>query len=62
MKIQFEILVGILRLLATLGFCAVFMYWSINAISKYIDEPISSTVSYQFGDDGHGNIDFPAIR
>ena len=32
-----------------------------NAISKYIDGPISSTVSYQFGDDGQGNIDFPAI-
>ena len=62
MKIQFDNFIIILRLLGTFGFCAVFMYWSINAISKYIDGPISSTVSYQFGDDGHGNIDFPAIR
>ena len=61
MKIQFDNFIIILRLLGTFGFCAVFMYWSINAISKYIDGPISSTVSYQFGDDGHGNIDFPAI-
>ena len=56
-----EIFIQILKLLSTLGFCAVFMYWSFNAISKYIDGPISSTVSYRFGDDGYGNIDFPAI-
>ena len=61
MKIRFDSFIRILRLLGTVGFCAVFMYWSINAISKYIDGPISSTVSYRFGDDGYGNIDFPAI-
>ena len=61
MKIQFDNFIRILRLFGTLAFCTVFMYWSTNAISKYIDRPISSTVSYQFGDDGHGNIDFPAI-
>ena len=63
MKIHdgFDIFIRILKLLCMLSFCAVFMYWSINAISKYINGPISSTVSYKFGDDGHGNIDFPAI-
>ena len=61
MKIQFDGFIRILRLLGTLCFCAVFLYWSINAINKYIDGPISSTVSYQFGDDGNGNIEFPAI-
>ena len=61
MKIQFDNFIRILRLFGTLAFCTVFMYWSTNAISKYIDRPISSTVSYQFGDDEHGNIDFPAI-
>ena len=61
MKIQFDSFIRILRLLGTLCFCAVFLYWSINAINKYIDGPISSTVSYQFGDDGNGNIEFPAI-
>ena len=51
----------ILKSLSVLGLYTVFMYWSINAISKYIDRPISSKVTYMYGDDGKGNIDFPAI-
>ena len=28
---------------------------------KYISGPVTSTVSYKFGDDGYGNITFPAV-
>ena len=51
----------LLKILSILGFCALFLYWSIAAISKYISGPIISTVAYKFGDDGYGNIDFPTI-
>ena len=61
MRDGFDTFMRILRLLGTLGFCSVFMYWSFTAISKYIEGPISSAVSYQYGDDGHGYIDFPAM-
>ena len=61
MRDGFDTFMRILRLLGTLGFCSVFMYWSFTAISKYTEGPISSTVSYQYGDDRHGYIDFPAI-
>ena len=56
-----NVLNHILKSLSVLGLYTVFMYWSINAISKYIDRPISSKVTYMYGDDGQGNIDFPAI-
>ena len=39
----------------------IFLYWSATAIIKFKSLPTSSTVAYRFGDDGHGNIDFPAI-
>ena len=56
-----NVLNHILKSLSVVGLYTVFMYWSINAISKYIDRPISSKVTYMYGDDGQGNIDFPAI-
>ena len=58
---SFDKLILVLKSFSTLGFCAIFMYWSTTAILKYLGKPISSTVSYKFGDDGHGNIDFPTI-
>ena len=39
----------------------IFGYWSILAIEKFKSGPVTSTVSYTFGDDGHGNYAFPAV-
>ena len=50
-----------LKVISVLTFSLIFLYWSINAIIKFNSSPTTSTVSYKFGDDGHGNFDFPAI-
>ena len=57
----FDHLIQCLKLCGKLAFGTIFMYWSIAAISKYISGPITSTVSYKFGDDGYGNISFPTV-
>ena len=50
-----------LKVISVLFFSSIFLYWSINAIIKYRSQPTLSTVAYKFGDDGHGNFEFPAI-
>ena len=50
-----------LKVISVLFFSSIFLYWSINAIIKYRSKPTLSTVAYKFGDDGHGNFEFPAI-
>ena len=50
-----------LKVISVLFFSSIFLYWSINAIIKYRSNPTLSTVAYKFGDDGHGNFEFPAI-
>ena len=50
-----------LKALSVMGFTTIFMYWSIAAVTKYMSVPITSTVSYKFGDDGHGSIVFPTV-
>ena len=49
------------KILSLMTLTSIFLYWSATAILKFKSSPTSSTVSYRFGDDGHGNIDFPAI-
>ena len=49
-------LINFLKLISVIFFCTVFGYWSIKAINKYLSRPISSSVTYSNGDDGHGNI------
>ena len=39
----------------------LFLYWSYYAIDKFLDEPISTQISYRFGDDDKGLIEFPAV-
>ena len=51
----------VFRFLSLLSFTSIFIYWSITAIIKYKSGEKVSSVSYRFGDDGHGNINFPAI-
>ena len=49
------------KVFSLLTLTTIFLYWSTTAIVKFKSLPTSSTVAYRFGDDGHGNIDFPAI-
>ena len=48
--------IGFLKIAAIIVLLAIFGYWSLKAIQKYFSGPISSSVSYTFGDDGQGNI------
>ena len=57
----FDSLILAFKVFSLLTLTAIFLYWSATAIVKYKSLPTSSTVAYRFGDDGHGNIDFPAI-
>ena len=57
----FERLILGLKFLCILAFIIIFLYWSITAVILFKSGPISSSVSYRFGDDGHGNYEFPAI-
>ena len=49
------------KILSLMTLTSIFLYWSATAIFKFKSSPTSSTVAYRFGDDGQGNIDFPAI-
>ena len=51
----------VFKALSLLTFISIFLYWSITAILKYKSGETLSSVAYRFGDDGHGNIKFPAI-
>ena len=51
----------VFKVFSLLTLTTIFLYWSATAIVKFKSLPTSSTVAYRFGDDGHGNIDFPAI-
>ena len=53
--------VQLLTALSTLGFFIIFAYWSMLAIHKYKSKPITSSVSYTYGDDGNGLIEFPTV-
>ena len=57
----FDSLISALKVFSLLTLTIIFLYWSATAIVKFKSFPTSSTVAYRFGDDGHGNIDFPAI-
>ena len=49
-------LINFLKIISVLFFSTVFGYWSEKAIEKFLAKPISTTVSYSIGDDGHGNM------
>ena len=57
----FNSLILAFKIFSLLTLTTIFLYWSATAIVKFKSLPTSSTVAYRFGDDGHGNIDFPAI-
>ena len=57
----FHISTIVFKVLSLLSFTSIFIYWSIAAIIKYKSGKTVSSVAYRFGDDGHGNIKFPAI-
>ena len=39
----------------------VFFFWGFQAFRKFFSHPISSSITFQNGDDGLGNLTFPAI-
>ena len=39
----------------------VFFFWGLQAFRKYFSHPISSSITFKNGDDGLGNLTFPAI-
>ena len=57
----FDSLILAFKIFSLLTLTTIFLYWSATAIVKFKSWPTSSKVSYRYGDDGHGNIDFPAI-
>ena len=50
-----------LKYSSVIGFLTIFGYWSFKAVEKYLAKPISSSVSYTFGDDGTGHIGYYLI-
>ena len=57
----FDISIIIFKFLSLFAFTSIFLFWSITAIIKYKSGKAASSVSFRYGDDGHGNIYFPAI-
>jgi hypothetical protein len=51
----------VLKVIFGLFLFAVFVYWSCNAISKFIHQPIATQIKFTYGDDKFGNIQMPAI-
>lgn len=49
------------RLLGTVALALTFTFWGHQAIVKFISKPISTKVYFRNGDDGLGNIQFPAV-
>ena len=49
------------RLLGTLVCWVVFFFWASQAFQKFLSVPVSSSISYTNGDDGLGNLVYPAI-
>ena len=41
--------------------CFITLYWSAEAIFKYISEPASTTIHYQLGDSNQNSLQFPVI-
>ena len=49
------------RVLVQLGLTAATAYWIWQAWVKFAGVPVSSKLSYRYGDDGDGNIAFPPV-
>ena len=51
---------NILQKLSFVTLILISCYWSAQTVQKYLSEPTSTTITYQFGDDGQ-KIEFPMI-
>ena len=49
------------KLIGSLVCWFVFFFWGIQALHKYLSYPIASSISFTNGDDGQGNLNFPAL-
>ena len=50
----------ILQKLSFVTLILISCYWSAQTVEKYLSEPTSTTITYQFGDDGQ-KMEFPMI-
>lgn len=46
----------------TLALTAGFAYWSWEAVTKYLEFNVVTTISYTFGDNNTGNVTYPFIN
>ena len=60
-KWNFDKLQAILRKLALFSFYLIFVYWSSQAVFKYLSEPTNTSIEYTLGDNGKGTIKFPLV-
>ena len=51
----------ITKVLGTLVCWSVFFFWAFQALEKFISRPVSTSISVLNGDDGMGNLVYPAI-
>ena len=56
MNVKLNFCMYFIKILCVGSLLSIFGYWSYKAFAKFISRPISSSVSYLNGDDGHGNI------
>ena len=48
-------------LLITFLLYLTFVYWSTEAVLKYLDEPTITEIHYNYGDNENGSIQFPLV-
>ena len=51
----------VLKVVFYLGNLVGIIWWAVHSINNYNQWPTSSNVVLQYGDDGKGNVKFPAL-
>ena len=49
------------KILVRLPLLLVFIFWGSKAVIRYFDQPLSTDITYNFGDNREGGIQFPLI-
>ncbi len=57
----FDVTISIIRIGSVAVLAYTFAFWSWVAIKKYRSKPVSTAVSFRYGDDFQGNIEFPVV-
>ena len=56
-----KFLFKVLKIICCIICWFVFFYWGLQAFQKFFSHPISTSITFKNGDDGLGNLNFPAI-